>query len=206
MKNTSLIINVILSVAVVVLFILHFTSKRPSVGASATNQSTESGVTASRGDIVYIQLDSLVNNYDMFNDLSSELQSKAQIIQEDLEKKGRALENDIKDFSQKVQKGLLSQISIQQQQQVLGQREQDLNDYIQQKRLEMADEEAVMYRRVLDALKTYLGKMNLETGYSMIINTSGSTNNVLLGDSRFDITNVVIKGLNDEYIKQKKTK
>jgi len=40
----------------------------------------------------------------------------------------------------------------------------------------------------------------------MIINTSGSTNNVLLGDSRFDITNVVIKGLNDEYIKQKKTK
>ena len=205
MKNTSLIINVILSIAVVVLFILHFTSK-PSSGAPATNQSTESGVTASVGDIVYIKLDSLVNNYDMFNDLSSELQSKVQVIQDDLDKKARALENDIQDFSLKVQKGLLTQVAIQQQQNVLAQREQELGEYMQQKRLEMSDEETVMYRKVLDALKTYLEKMNQETGYSMIINTSGSTNNVLHGDSRLDITNAVIKGLNAEYIKQKNTK
>jgi len=206
MKNTSLIINVILSVAVVVLFILHFTSKPSATGASVTNQSTESGVAASRGDIVYIQLDSLVNNYDMFNDLSSELQSKVQVIQEDLDKKGRAWENDVKDFEQKVQKGLLTQVAIQQQQQVLAQRQEELNNLMQQRRLEMSDEEAVMYRKVLDALKTYLEKMNQETGYSMIINTSGSTNNVLHGDSRFDVTNIVLKGLNDEYIKQKGSK
>jgi len=206
MKNTSLIINVILSVAVVVLFILHFTSKPSSSGSPATNQSTENGVAASRGDIVYIQLDSLVNNYDMFNDLSSELQSKVQVIQEDLDKKGRAWENDVKDFEQKVQKGLLTQVAIQQQQQVLAQRQEELNNLMQQRRLEMSDEEAVMYRKVLDALKTYLEKMNQETGYSMIINTSGSTNNVLHGDSRFDVTNVVLKGLNDEYIKQKGSK
>ena len=206
MKNTSLIINVILSVAVVVLFILHFTSKPSVVGTVATNQSTENGVTAARGDIVYIQLDSLVNNYDMFNDLSSELQSKVQVIQDDLDKKGRAFENDVKDFDQKIQKGLLTRASAEAQQQALAVRQQELNDYMQQKRLEMSEEEAVLYRRVLDALKTYLEKMNLEAGYSMIINTSASTNNVLHGDSRFDITNIVIKGLNDEYIKQKGTK
>ena len=206
MKNTSPIINAILAVAVVVLFVLHFTSKPSTVGGTITNQSQESGVTASQGDIVYLQLDSLVNNYGMFKDLSSELESKTQAIKDDIDKKGRAFENDVKDFQQKAQKGLLTQSDIQQQQQVLGQREQDLNAYVQQKQLEVADEQTVLYRKVLDALKAYLEKMNQETRYSMIINTSDSTDNVLHGDSRFDITNIVVKGLNDEYIKQKGTK
>ena len=206
MKNTSPIINAILAVAVVVLFVLHFTSKPSTVGGTITNQSQESGVTASQGDIVYLQLDSLVNNYGMFKDLSSELESKTQAIKDDIDKRGRAFENDVKDFQQKAQKGLLTQSDIQQQQQVLGQREQDLNAYVQQKQLEVADEQTVLYRKVLDALKAYLEKMNQETRYSMIINTSNSTNNVLHGDSRFDITNIVVKGLNDEYIKQKGTK
>ena len=206
MKNTSPIINAILAVAVVVLFVLHFTSKPSTVGGTITNQSQESGVTASQGDIVYLQLDSLVNNYGMFKDLSSELESKTQAIKDDIDKRGRAFENDVKDFQQKAQKGLLTQSDIQQQQQVLGQREQDLNAYVQQKQLEVADEQTVLYRKVLDALKAYLEKMNQETRYSMIINTSDSTDNVLHGDSRFDITNIVVKGLNDEYIKQKGTK
>ena len=206
MKNTSLIINVILSIAVVVLFILHFTSKPAATKPATTNQLSDSGVVASRGDIVYIQLDSLVNNYDMFNDLSSELESKVQAIEDDIAKRGRAWENDVKDFHQKVQKGLITRASAEAQQQALGTREQELGAYVQQKRLEISEEESVLYRRVLDALKTYLDKMNQETGYAMIINTSGSSNNVLHGDLRFDITNTVIKGLNEEYIKQKNSR
>ena len=204
MKNASLIMNAVLSVAVVVLFILHFTSK-PAV-ADNTSQSTESGVIASRGDIVFLQLDSLVSNYDMFNDLSSELESKAQGIQDDISKKGRALENDAKDFQLKIQKGLLTRAAAESQQQTLAAREQELNMLIQQRQGEMAEEEAVLYRRILDALKTYLEQMNRETGYAMIINTSGSTNNVLQGDPGLDITNVVVKGLNEEYVSQKKSK
>ena len=204
MKNASLIMNAVLSVAVVVLFILHFTSK--PAATDNTNQSAENGIIASRGDIVFLQLDSLVNNYDMFNDLSSELESKAQGIQDDISKKGRALENDAKDFQQKIQKGLLTRAAAESQQQTLAVREQELNMLIQQRQGEMAEEEAVLYRRILDAVKTYLEQMNRETGYAMIINTSGSTNNVLQGDPGLDITNVVIKGLNEEYVSQKKSK
>ena len=206
MKNTSLIMNVILSIAVVVLFILHFTSKPAATNPGTANHSEESGMTAAKGDIVYLHLDSLVNHYDMFNDLSSELQSKVQVIEDDISKRGRALENDMKDFEQKIQRGLLTRPAAEAQQQTLIAREQDLNMLIQQKRGEMAEEEAVLYRRIMDALKTYLDKMNQETGYAMIINTSGSTNNVLHGDSGLDITRMVTKGLNEEYIKQKGSK
>lgn len=199
MKNASIITNVILSVAVIVLFILHFTSK-PSVSDS---DSVMQGEMAAAGDIVYVQIDSLVNQYDMFNDLKSELESKAQTIQSDLTKRSRAFENDVKDFQQKVQKGLITRSQAETQQQQLAMREQDLQNYANQKQVEMQEEEQVLYRRVFDALNSYLKKMNQEKGFAMIISTSSATNTILLGDSGLDITMMVVAGLNDEYIKTK---
>jgi len=199
MKNASIITNVILSVAVIVLFILHFTSK-PSVSDS---DSVMQGEMAAAGDIVYVQIDSLVNQYDMFNDLKSELESKAQTIQSDLTKRSRAFENDVKDFQQKVQKGLITRSQAETQQQQLAMREQELQNYANQKQVEMQEEEQVLYRRVFDALNSYLIKMNQEKGFAMIISTSSATNTILLGDSGLDITMMVVAGLNDEYIKTK---
>ncbi|HCV16400.1 MAG TPA: hypothetical protein DF637_08720 [Rikenellaceae bacterium] len=199
MKNASIITNVILSVAVIVLFILHFTSK-PSVSDSG---SVTQGELAAAGDIVFVQIDSLVNQYDMFNDLKSELESKAQTIQSDLTKRSRTFENDVKDFQQKVQKGLITRSQAETQQQQLAMREQDLQNYANQKQVEMQEEEQVLYRRVFDALNSYLVKMNQEKGFAMIISTNSATNTILLGDSGLDITKMVVAGLNDEYIKTK---
>lgn len=199
MKNASIITNVILSVAVIVLFILHFTSKT----SASDSESVTQGEMAAAGDIVYVQIDSLVNQYDMFNDLKSELESKAQTIQSDLTKRSRAFENDVKDFQQKVQKGLITRSQAETQQQQLAMREQDLQNYANQKQVEMQEEEQVLYRRVFDALNSYLILMNQEKGFAMIISTSSATNTILLGDSGLDITKMVVTGLNDEYIKTK---
>ena len=199
MKNASIITNVILSVAVIVLFILHFTSKT----SVSDSDSVTQGEMAAAGDIVYVQIDSLVNQYDMFNDLKSELESKAQTIQSDLTKRSRAFENDVKDFQQKVQKGLITRSQAETQQQQLAMREQELQNYANQKQVEMQEEEQVLYRRVFDALNSYLIKMNQEKGFAMIISTNSATNTILLGDSGLDITSMVVAGLNDEYIKTK---
>mgnify|MGYP004703035979 FL=1 len=139
----------------------------------------------------------------MFNDLKSELESKAQTIQSDLTKRSRAFENDVKDFQQKVQKGLITRSQAETQQQQLAMREQELQNYANQKQVEMQEEEQVLYRRVFDALNSYLIKMNQEKGFAMIISTSSATNTILLGDSGLDITLMVVAGLNDEYIKTK---
>lgn len=202
MKQASIITNVILSIAVIVLFILHFTSK-PSGGSERVITETEVNAP---GSVVYIHIDSLMNQYDMFNDLRSEFENKAQIIQNDLNKKSRAFENEIKDFQQKVQRGLITRSQAEAQQQQLAAKEQELQQFAQQKQFEMSEEESVLYRRVFDALNTYLIKLNQEKEYAMIISTSGATNTVLVGDKALDITKMVVVGLNDEYIKQKSRK
>ncbi len=202
MKNRSLIFNIVLSVAVVILFILHFTSK-PEIKYAGEAVQNEY---ACAGDIVYLHVDSLINQYDMFNDLRSEFESKAQIIQNDINKRSRTFENDVKDFQQKVQKGLITRSQAEAQQQSLAQREQELQNYVHQKQQEMAEEEGVLYRKVFDALNNYLKKMNQEKRYSLIINTNSTTNTVLDGDRSLDITEMVLEGLNKEYIQQRSKK
>ena len=190
MKKVNIILNIVLILAVAALYILHFT------GAGKQSSSQASGsesVTAVKGDIVYINLDTLVNQYDMYNDLRSELQGKVSAIENDINKQGRALENDIKSFQEKMQKGLLTR----------SQAESMNNDLTQQKQMEMAEEESVMYNKVMDAITTYVENYNKDKQYSLILTTTAATTTVINGNSGLNITEEIVNGLNAEYIKNR---
>lgn len=175
----------------------------------ATQVAVQNGgnsVIAPQGSIVYIQMDSLINQYDMFNDLKSELEAKIQVVQDDLRKKGNAWEKTAADFENKMNKGLLTRSQAETQQQSILQRQRELQELSQQKQLEMQEEEAVMLRKVMDAIQTYLNSYNETHRYALILTTSAATNTVMVGDSSLDITADVLKGLNEEYIKTKSKK
>ena len=154
-------------------------------------------------DIVYINLDTLVNQYDMYNDLRTELESKVSAIDNDLNKKGRALENDVKSFEDKMQKGLLTYSQAESMRNDLMTRDQELRNLTQQKQMELANEESVMYNRVMDAIKTYVDNYNKEKQYSLILTTTAATNSVINGEQGRNITSEIINGLNQEYIKNR---
>lgn len=195
-------VKVLFAVAIAALFCS--CNATPSANTTSNAQATEAGVKAPQGSIVYIQMDSLVNQYDMFNDLKSELEGKVQTIQADLEKKSRVFESEAKDFETKVTKGLLTRAQAEQQQQRLMEKQQSLNALGQQKQMEMAEEESVLYRKVMDAIQTFLNKYNDEKGYALILTTSASTNTVIVGNPTLNITNDVLNRLNEEYVQSKK--
>lgn len=200
MKKANLIINIVLIVAVAALFVLHFTD----CGKSSKSQST-TGESAAviKGDIVYINLDTLVNQFDMYNDLRSELQGKFSAIENDLNKQGRALQNDIQSFQEKMQKGLLTRSQAESMNNDLAQRDQDLRNLTIQKQTEIQEEESVMYNRVMDAITTYVAKYNQEKQYSLILTTTAATTTVINGSEALDITQEILEGLNSEYIKNR---
>lgn len=197
MKNFSVVLNAVLVAAVAVLFVLFFTNNNKS--AKSEEVATEG--TAQKGDVVYIQIDSLINKYDMFNDLRSELESKATKIQNDLNKKSRAFENDAKNFEEKLNKGLLTRSQAETMQASLMQRQQELQNYTQQKQMEMAEEETVMINTVMDAIKTYVKEYNKSHQFALILTTSATTQVVMEGNPALDITKDILTGLNEEYIK-----
>ena len=199
MKKVNLTLNIVLLLAVAVLYVLHFTGNK----TDNTVSSEDSRITAGSGDIVYINLDTLVNQYDMYNDLRTELESKVSAIDNDLNKKGRALENDVKSFEDKMQKGLLTYSQAESMRNDLMTRDQELRNLTQQKQMELANEESVMYNRVMDAIKTYVDNYNKEKQYSLILTTTAATNSVINGEQGRNITSEIINGLNQEYIKNR---
>ncbi len=178
-----------------------------SVSCNNANNSTETKASnvepAAPGSIVYIQIDSLVNGYDMFNDEKSALEAEVQVIQDDLQKQGNAFQKSVADFENKVNKGLLTRSQAEQQQAALQERQQQLQNLNQQKTMEVQEKEAVMLNKVMDKIQTYLNEYNESHNYALILSTSAASNTVLVGNPSLDITNDVLTGLNAEYVKSK---
>ena len=111
MKNTSLILSVISVVAVVVFGVLLFTKDGKPAAQATEGTATEAA--ACKGDIVYVDLDRILAEYDMANDLRSVVETKVQNIQAEVTRRGKKLENEVKAFQEKIDKGLLTRTNAE---------------------------------------------------------------------------------------------
>ena len=203
MKNTSLILSIVSLVAVVVFGILLLTKGSSSKeGVATEGQAVEA---AAKGDIVYIDLDRILLEYDMANDLRSVVETKVQNIQAEINRRGQKLENEVKSFQEKLDKGLMTRSVAEVQSQKLQEQELDFNNYAAQKQQEIQEEQLVMMNQLGDAIQTFLNNYNEEKQYAMILTNSGGAP-VIVADAALDITEDVLAGLNDEYIKTKNSK
>lgn len=204
MKNTSLILSIISLVAVIVLGIISFTGK----GSASEAKSGENAPAAGSGAIVYFNLDRVLNEYDMANDLRSVVESKAQGIQEEVNRRGNKLQNDVNSFQEKINKGLITRSVAEVQGQKLEQQRNDFNNFANQKNQEIAEEQQVMMNNIGDAIKTFLDKYASDNSYAMVIATQGDIlpAPVAAADSSLDVTDDIIVKLNDEYVKTKSKK
>ena len=204
MKNTSLILSTISLVAVVVFGVLFLTKDGKKAEVSAANGENTEAV-AQKGDIVYVDLDKILMDYDMANDLRSVVETKVQNIQAEINRRGQKLEKEVASYQEKIQKGLMTRSVAEVQGQKLQQQEIDFNNYAAQKQQEIQEEQVVMMNQLGDAIQTFITKYNEEKQYAMILTNSGGAP-VITADAALDITEAVLAGLNEEYIKTKNQK
>ena len=202
MKNTSLILSIISLVAVVVLGILSLSNGGKETEVLTEGEAVEA---AAAGDIVYVDLDRILMEYDMANDLRSVVETKVQNIQAEVNRRGKKLENDVVEFQNKIDKGLMTRSVAEAQSQKLQQQEVEFNNYAAQKQQEIQEEQVVMMNQLGDAIQTYIEKYNEDKQYAMILTNSGGAP-VITANKTLDITDDVLAGLNEEYIKNKNNK
>ncbi len=170
----------------------------------STNEETTQTV-AQKGAIVYFNLDRVLNEYDMANDLGSVLQSKLQSIDQEVTRRGNKLQSDLNAFNEKIEKGLLTRSTAEAQNEKLVKQQNDFQTYYNQKQQEMQEEQAVTMNQIANAIKEYIDKFNAEKQFALIIATQGDIlpQPVVAGDPDLDITDMLIEGLNAEYVKTK---
>lgn len=197
MKNVSLIANVVLGAAVAVLYVLHFTSSgthdNPSIERVERGEYLPSST-----NIVYINFDTLLNNYDMFFDLQKEFLAKQQKLEAELTRSSRSYERQVGDFQDKVQKGLVTRSEAQQLELQLMQLQQELIGQRDEFTQELMEEEQVMNRRLQHSIYDFLEEYNRNHNYQYILSHSFG-GPFLYTNKDLNITREVLEGLNKKY-------
>lgn len=200
MKKSTLILSA-LAVAACLSFASCENQNKPGVVVSPVQNDSS----AVAGSIVFFNMDRIMAEYDMANDLRAVVETKVNSIQAEITRKENKLSRDLADFNNKIEKGLLTRSVAEAQQQKLQQQQAAYQKFVMEKQQEMAEEQSVMVNNIMNAINEYIQKYNEVKQYSMILATGGDilTTPVVYGAASLDITDEILKGLNDEYIRNK---
>ena len=189
MKNLSLILNAVLFVAVGVLYYLHFAS-RPSA-SSSTSDVVPGDLT-----IAYINSDSVLKHYDYFEVIGAKFEAKRSKLDQDLRVRAQSLQKDINAYQQNANNLTVNQAKAVEED--LGKKQQNLQLYQQSLSQELSNEEAKMQTELYSKVTDYLKKYGNEKGIQVVFKHDTSSD-LLYGGDALNITDDVIKGLNEAY-------
>ncbi|AZS31341.1 MAG: OmpH family outer membrane protein [Butyricimonas faecalis] len=197
MKNLSIGLNVLLLIAVIVLYILHFSGN----GKSTSNQGGTATVNAD-AKIVYINMDTLLNNYTQSRELNEAFLKKLEANRTELNIKVKNFDREAAEFRNKVENnGFMTRERAEQAQMDLMIKQQNLQK-LQQEMTENAQREQMeINRKLYDAITNFLTEYNKAKGFQLILSTTLG-GNVLFAQEGFDITNEVVSQLNEQYAKK----
>lgn len=183
-------LNIVLAIAVAILYYLHFKDRQPAEAAvktSATVQGKEN---------VYVNVDSLLTKYEFFKDTQKVLESKKFQLENELATKGRNLQNKAAFFQQKaptmtMEQGRATEAALQKEQ-------QEILQYRERAAQGLALEEQKKNEELYNKIYEYLKKYNTQNKYEFVLGyTKGG--GILFANTDNDVTKKVLDGLNQEY-------
>lgn len=202
MKNTlSLIINAILGIAVIVLFVLHFSAsggEREKSPEKPYRAASDTVVPTGDITIAYIQIDTLLENMLMYNDLSEQLANRQSQLESNFTSKYRNFEKDVNVFQEEIQKQLITRREMQIKEQELANRRMELENERNNYLMQLQEENAVSQNKVISYIMEYLKEFNSDGKYQYIFSYSFG-GGLLYASDYLDITNEVLLGINKKY-------
>ena len=111
--------------------------------ASTSDSTSTNSSTITEGMIAYVNIDTLVSKYNLYKDLQAEYEPNAKKADDELSSKGRSLQNDVQDFQNKIDKGLVTRSEAATMQENLEKKQQDFLTHRDKVMSELAEEEQV---------------------------------------------------------------
>jgi outer membrane protein len=168
--------------------------------AAASGDAVAAGVAGSSNmKIAYVEIDSLLANYNFCKDLNELMIKKEENIRTTLNEKGKKLDADAKEFQRKYENnGFASQDRAQQEYQRIQKQQADLQALQEKLSNELANENQQNSLQLRDSINSFLKEYNKDKGYDLIISNTGF-DNLLYANPAYNITQEIIDGLNKRY-------
>ena len=153
--------------------------------------------------IAYVEVDSLMTQYDFAKEYSMTLKKMSDNARNTLTQKGNVLQTEVNSFQQKLNNnGFTSREQAVSQQAAIERQQRDLQELQARLENEFANEIAKFNEALRDSLQSYLKEYNKSHQFSMILTKQGD--NILMADKQFNITSDVINDMNKLYRKRSK--
>ncbi|MEM6523539.1 MAG: OmpH family outer membrane protein [Bacteroidota bacterium] len=191
MKNISLALNIVLIIAVAVLYYLQFSNSKTSA-----SENISSAPSSNDYSIVYINADSVLANYDYFKDAQAQLEERGKKLEAEYQNRAQGLQNEVNNYQRTVSNLTIGQAKAIEED--LVKKQQNLRLYQESLTQELLKEEnkvnKELYGKVTDYLKLYSQQNNVDL---VVKYNQGS--DILFASDSLDITTIVIEGLNLAY-------
>ncbi|WP_104384269.1 OmpH family outer membrane protein [Sphingobacterium sp. HMA12] len=171
------------------------TQNEPSKNDSNAVSKESQG--SNKDKIVYLNSDSLSEKYQYFKDIKSKLENKVKKAQADLQAKSAAFQREVADYQKNA--AAMSAADRQATEQKLARKQDELARLDQTASSSLAKDESEEFNNVYNKITEFLKKHASDNGYKLVLTYSKSNPTVLYADPSLEITNEVIKQLNEEY-------
>jgi len=190
LKNASLILNVILVAAVAFLYYKVY-NPPPADGPAPIKMDSAMPANA----IVFINSDTLLEDYNFFNAMKDKLEKKQDSIDVFLRQRAASLEKEVIDYQNKGAAMMPEQRAKEEER--LMAKQQGLMEMKQNMIDQLQNEESEMNDSLHNNLTRYLREYNKSKNYLFILGYQRGSG-ILLANDSLDITKEVLKGLNQE--------
>jgi outer membrane protein len=196
-KNLSLVLNLVLLAAVGYLYYYNFSGRKTNKGpVKNENYAATVDSNCKRPPIAYVELDSLNENITYIKDKRKELDIEQKAIEEQWQDGYRGLEAKKNNFLKKgaaitQEEAQDFQGKLMQEQQQIDNKKQELSQKLSEKSFSFMDD-------IQKRLKEFLTEYNKEKKYMYILTTGTGLDYMVYKDTSLNITNDVIKGMNEK--------
>ncbi|MBW6492275.1 MAG: OmpH family outer membrane protein [Lentimicrobium sp.] len=189
------ITNIVLLVALIILYFIVLNPGNKNVQDSATlTQKLSTGSLA----LAYVNSDSILVHYDLVKSMRASLETKTLALEAELKRKQASFEKDAAYFQEQVNKQTISEASAQEIYAELMAEQQKLYELRERYSGQIAQQEYDLNLVLIDSLNNFLKRYNEKMNFDYIFSYSRG-GNILVANDSLDITDKVIRLINEEY-------
>ncbi|HAJ99885.1 MAG TPA: hypothetical protein DCM62_07655 [Bacteroidales bacterium] len=199
--NCTTIFNIAISVALVVLFALHFTGiGQGSCRLIGSNRADTNQVDVNANlRIAYINSATLMQDYELAIQLRAEFETERTRLTGELGRRQRSFQADVERFQREVQTGAITSTAAQARERDLMQMQQELVQLNETYTNRLMQKEVEMNQQLLDALNEFLVRFNADGNFDYVLGMAQG-GGILYAAEQHDITLEVLTRLNEEFL------
>lgn len=146
--------------------------------------------------IVYVDTNVLMGKYQGMIDARAEFEKKAATWQANVDTLIKGFQDELKNYEK--ERSRMSAREKELKEELLNNKQMQINQFREAMGKKYRDEEGKMTQSVLNMVNDYVKEFGKRKGYKYILGANGS-GSLVYTQEKFDITEELLKGLNDEY-------